>query len=160
MLEKHETLEANFEGLRQELKMANTRLEEIQQMRESEILRFKELERKMLEETAQLKAQLEEREGQVAMAAVEYDVLKSSVAQAFTRGREEGVASRFAMYRNTQEFNDEVCRRGSSFYIDGFSVCLEQFKNLGNLPPDFDFSFLNVRADAFGRMGDEGPSGG
>ncbi|KAL0448817.1 UNVERIFIED_CONTAM: hypothetical protein Slati_1438100 [Sesamum latifolium] len=107
MMEKYEALERNFEGLRQELKTANTRLEE-----------------------------------------------------RLIRRDEEGVASGFAMYRNTQEFNDEVCRRGSSFYIDGFAVCLEQFKNLGNLPPGFDFSFLNVRADAFGRMGDEGPSGG
>ncbi|KAL0460780.1 UNVERIFIED_CONTAM: hypothetical protein Slati_0705200 [Sesamum latifolium] len=77
MTEKYEALERNFEGLRQELKAANNSLEEVQQSRESEILRFKELERKTLEEVAQLKAQLEEKEGQVAMAAVEYDVLKS-----------------------------------------------------------------------------------
>ncbi|KAK4423575.1 hypothetical protein Salat_1940300 [Sesamum alatum] len=38
-------------------------------------------------------------------------------------------------------------------------VVEKSFTNLGNLPPDFDFSFLNVRADGFGRIGGDGPFG-
>ncbi|KAK4416041.1 hypothetical protein Salat_2711500 [Sesamum alatum] len=49
---------------------------------------------------------------------------------------------------------------GSVFYMDEFSTCLEQFKNLGNLPPRFDFSFLNIRVDGFGRTSGDRPSGG
>ncbi|KAL0312874.1 UNVERIFIED_CONTAM: hypothetical protein Sradi_5686700 [Sesamum radiatum] len=122
MTEKYDILERNFKDLHHDLKTANSCLEEIQQLRKSENLHFKDLERKMLEEIAQLKIQMEEKDGQVAMVLVENEVLKSLAVQAYRKGGEEGITSGFAMYRNTQEFNDEVCRRGSFFYIDGFAV--------------------------------------
>ncbi|KAK4417204.1 hypothetical protein Salat_2546000 [Sesamum alatum] len=49
-------------------------------------------------------------------------------------------------------------RQASAYYVDEFATCLAQFKNIGNLPPRFDLSFVNVRADGFGNIDGGGPS--
>ncbi|KAK4423180.1 hypothetical protein Salat_1900800 [Sesamum alatum] len=63
-----------------------------------------------------------------------------------------------ATFKASPEYAEEIFRQGSSFYADGFTVCAEQFKNLGNLSPDFDFNFLDMCVDGFGRIGGVGPS--
>ncbi|KAK4426030.1 hypothetical protein Salat_1371500 [Sesamum alatum] len=75
------------------------------------------------------------------------------------KGRDEGLSSRVSLYKDSQEFVDELHRHGSTYYIDGFAICLEQFQNLWNILAHFDFNFLNVRVDEFGCTRDEGPSG-
>ncbi|KAK4423956.1 hypothetical protein Salat_1978500 [Sesamum alatum] len=98
-------------------------------------------------------------DGQITALTLENEVVRASMVQAYTRGREEGASSAVAALKNSHEYAVELSRHGSSFYIDGFATCLEQFKNLGNLPQDFDLSFVNVRANGFGHVRGEGSSG-
>ncbi|KAK4417201.1 hypothetical protein Salat_2545700 [Sesamum alatum] len=120
--------------------------------------RARETEAKFREEIEALRNQLVEKEGQIVTLTIENEVVKASIVQD-TRGREEGVVSGMTLYKESSEFETEVLHQGSSYYIDGFSTCLDQFKNLGNFLPGFDLSFLNVRADGFGNVEGESPSG-
>ncbi|KAK4429154.1 hypothetical protein Salat_1215600 [Sesamum alatum] len=120
--------------------------------------RSREREAKLVAELKDLKTQVLENDGQIAALTVENEVVRASTVQAYTRGREEGVFSVVIVSKNSIEYVVELSRHGSSFYIDGFATCLDQFRNLGNLPPGFDLSFVNVRANGFGRTRGEGPS--
>ncbi|KAK4433232.1 hypothetical protein Salat_1085500 [Sesamum alatum] len=119
-------------------------------------------ESKSKEEISSLKTQLEERDRQLSVQAMEMESLRATSLQSYSRGREEGLqaghSAAVAAYKASPEYAEEDFRQGSTFYADGFTVCAEQFKNLGNLPPDFDFNFLDMRADGFGRIGGVGPS--
>ncbi|KAL2241731.1 UNVERIFIED_CONTAM: hypothetical protein Sindi_0814300 [Sesamum indicum] len=85
---------------------------------------------------ASLRLQIGEKEGLAVMLSLENEVLKTTAAQAYTKGCEQGTvtgqASVVSLYKNFQDLANQVLRHGSSFYIDG------QFKHLGNLTPDFD----------------------
>ncbi|KAK4416969.1 hypothetical protein Salat_2522400 [Sesamum alatum] len=105
-------------------------------------------------------AQVVKKNGQIAMLSMENEVVRALIVQAYTRGREEGAPSVVAMFKDSPEYNTEVYCQASAFYIDGFATCLAQFKNVGNLPPGFELSFVNICADGFGHIGGEGPSGG
>ncbi|KAK4428842.1 hypothetical protein Salat_1184100 [Sesamum alatum] len=88
--------------------------------------------------------------------------LKDIISQLETLSREEGLpegqAPAVAPFKASPEYTEEVFRQGTSFYADVFTVCAEQFKNLGNLPPDFDYNFLDMRVDGFGSVGGVGGS--
>ncbi|KAK4426622.1 hypothetical protein Salat_1430900 [Sesamum alatum] len=99
-----------------------------------------------------------EKESQIAMMTRENAAIKASTMQAYARGRKEGASSVVSAFKGSSEYVDEMYRQASAYYVDGFETCLAQFKNIGNLPPDFDFRFVNVRADGFGNT-DVGPSG-
>ncbi|KAK4424202.1 hypothetical protein Salat_1613600 [Sesamum alatum] len=159
-MEKHEGLQKELETVRRELEEACDLLAVSQRRLDNEKGRSGEREGKLRAEVELLRAQVVEKESQLAVLTMENEAMKTSTVQTYTRGREEGMSSGIALYKNSQDYADDVCSHGSSFYMDDFSTCLEQFKNLGNLPPDYDFSFLNIRADGFGRTGGEGPSGG
>ncbi|KAK4422656.1 hypothetical protein Salat_1848100 [Sesamum alatum] len=92
-----------------------------------------------------------------ACSEVEALLKKLSDEGSYTRGREEGLvegqASVVAAFKASAEYAEEVFRQGTSFYADRFTACAEQFKNLVNLPPDFDYNFLDMRADGFGQIG-------
>ncbi|KAK4422119.1 hypothetical protein Salat_2162900 [Sesamum alatum] len=120
---------------------------------------------------ANLKANLsqfkgvEEKDRKLAVQAIKMESLRATSFQSYTRGCEEGSIVGQSMvvvaFKASPEFTEEVFRQGSSFYVDGFTVCAEQFKNLGNLPSDCDYNFLDMRADGFGRIcsvGGAGPS--
>ncbi|KAK4426462.1 hypothetical protein Salat_1414800 [Sesamum alatum] len=119
-------------------------------------------ESKFQEEISLLKTQLEEKDHQMSVQVMEMESLRTTSLQSYTRGREEGLqaghSAAVASFKASPEYAEEVFRQGSSFYANGFTVCAEQFKNLGHLPSDFDFSFLDTRADGFGRIGGVGPS--
>ncbi|KAK4421461.1 hypothetical protein Salat_2096700 [Sesamum alatum] len=80
----------------------------------------------------------------------EINSFKSQVIE----GRDEGLASGASMYKSSTEYARDLYHQGLTFYMDGFAVCLEQFKNLGNLLVDFDLSILNVRAGGQGCIND------
>ncbi|KAK4415092.1 hypothetical protein Salat_2616400 [Sesamum alatum] len=109
-----------------------------------------------------LRSQIEEKDRSLAMQSVKMESLRTASLQSYTRGREEGLLAGQSVvvvaFEASPEYAEEIFRQGSSFYADGFTVCAEQFKNLDNLPPNFDFNFLDMRADGFGRMGGAGPS--
>ncbi|KAK4417294.1 hypothetical protein Salat_2555000 [Sesamum alatum] len=160
MVGKHGALLRGYEAVRREHQDTQVKLSHFQQGLVEKGGKTKETEAKLREELESLKAKLVEKEGQVIALSMENEVVKASIVQAYTRGREEGVVSGMNIYKESSEFATEVIHQGSTYYIDGFSTCLEQFKNLGNLPPDFDLSFLNMRADGFGNIEVPGPSGG
>ncbi|KAK4425098.1 hypothetical protein Salat_1703600 [Sesamum alatum] len=112
---------------------------------------------KFQEEISSLKTRLEEKDRQISVQAMEMESLCTTSLQSLFEGREEGSqaghSAAVAAYKASPEYAEEVFRQGSSFYADGFTVCAEQFKNLGNLPPDFDFSFLDVRPDGLAGLG-------
>ncbi|KAK4435240.1 hypothetical protein Salat_0687300 [Sesamum alatum] len=114
----------------------------------------RERENKLKEELDTLKNQMVEKYSQIAMLTMENAAIKASTMQAYARGREEGASSAVLAFKESAE----TYRQASAYYVDGFATCLAQFKNIGNLPPDFDLSFVNVRADGF-RNVDVGPSG-
>ncbi|KAK4420281.1 hypothetical protein Salat_2441200 [Sesamum alatum] len=93
----------------------------------------------------------------MSVQAMEMESLRTTSLQSYSRGREEGLqaghSAAVAAYRASAEYAEEVFRQGSSSYADGFTVCAEQFKNLGNLPPDFDFNLLDMRAMALAGLG-------
>ncbi|KAK4424414.1 hypothetical protein Salat_1634800 [Sesamum alatum] len=128
----------------------------------SHSLRNFEIERgaKLREELEALKGQVVEKDSQIALLSMENDVVRASTMQAYTRGKEEGVFSLVTTYKDSPEYATEIYHQASAFYIDGFATCLAQFKNIGNLSPGFDLSFVNVRVDGFGRTGSGGPSRG
>ncbi|KAK4424511.1 hypothetical protein Salat_1644500 [Sesamum alatum] len=97
------------------------------------------------------------KDSQIAMLTMENAAIKASTMQAYARGREEGASSAILVFKESVEYADEMYRQASAYYVDGFATCLAQFKNIGNLPPDFDLSFVNVRVDGFGNV-DVGPS--
>ncbi|KAK4421393.1 hypothetical protein Salat_2089800 [Sesamum alatum] len=121
--------------------------------------RSREREARLVDELEALRVQIVEKDGQVAALTLENEVVRASAVQAYTRGREEGASFIVTAFKNSHKYAVELSRHGSSFYIDGFATCLEQFKNLGNLPPDFDLSFVNVRAHGSGHIRGEGSSG-
>ncbi|KAK4417392.1 hypothetical protein Salat_2564800 [Sesamum alatum] len=108
------------------------------------------------EELRILKGQLEDKNRVLTMQSIEIDSLKNLTFKSYTKGREEGLAkgqsSAVAAFKASLEYIKEVFRQGTSF-ADGFTVCAEQCKNLGNHPPDFDYNFLDMRADGYGRIG-------
>ncbi|KAK4433580.1 hypothetical protein Salat_1120400 [Sesamum alatum] len=69
---------------------------------------------------------MDERERQMVILSMENEVFKSTTVQAYNRGGEEGISfgqsSGAALYKNSQEFTEEMCRHGSSFYVDGFDA--------------------------------------
>ncbi|KAK4421719.1 hypothetical protein Salat_2122500 [Sesamum alatum] len=99
-------------------------------------------ESKFQGEISLLKTQLEEKDRQISVQAMEMESLRTTSLQSYSRGCEEGLqaghSAVVATYKASPEYADEVFRYGSSFYVDGFTVCAEQFKNLHNLPPNFD----------------------
>ncbi|KAK4413613.1 hypothetical protein Salat_2774000 [Sesamum alatum] len=131
MIERYDKMRANLEAVLSQLKGARSQAEVLKKKLADEESKYRE----------------------------EMSVLK---AQSCTRGREEGLivgqSTVVAAFKASPEFAKEVFRQGSSFYADGFTVCAELFKNLGNLPPDFDHNFLDMRADGFGRIGGAGHS--
>ncbi|KAK4429068.1 hypothetical protein Salat_1206800 [Sesamum alatum] len=119
-------------------------------------------ESKSREKISSLRTQLEEKDHQLSVQAMEMEYLRTTSLQSYSRGHEGGLqaghSTAVATYKASPEYAEEVFRQGSTFYTDGFTVCAEQFKNLGNLPTDYDFNFLDMRADGFGRIGGVGPS--
>ncbi|KAK4422314.1 hypothetical protein Salat_1813700 [Sesamum alatum] len=97
------------------------------------------------------------------MQSIEFDSLKNSTIQSYMKGREkglvEGKSSAVAAFKASPEYAEEVFRHGTFFYANGFIVCAKQFKNLGDLPLNFNYSFLDMRAYGYGRIGGVGGSG-
>ncbi|KAK4428825.1 hypothetical protein Salat_1182400 [Sesamum alatum] len=137
------------------LKRARTQVDNLKKQLADEDSKFQE-------EMYVLKAQVEEKDRKLVMQAIEMESLRTTSIESYTRDREEGLvagqSAAVAAFKASPEFAEEVFRQGSSFYADGFTVCAEQLKNLGNLPPDFDYNFLDMQVDGFGRIGGVGPS--
>ncbi|KAK4433332.1 hypothetical protein Salat_1095500 [Sesamum alatum] len=95
--------------------------------------------------------------------APELELVRNLSLQSYSKGHEDGLLARqpsaIAMYKSSPEFAAKVLRQASSFCTDSFTVCAQQFKNLGNLPLDFNFDFLDIRADGLGRVGGVDPGG-
>ncbi|KAK4424719.1 hypothetical protein Salat_1665500 [Sesamum alatum] len=133
-------------------------LEKYEKMRKS----FKPMLDKSRSELLTRRTQIQEKDQKLALQSLEYEVLKVSSAQAYSKDREEGLAtgqaSAISAFKMSVEYVDELFRQGSSFYVDGFTTCPNQFRNLRDLPSDFDFGFLDVQADGMGRIEVIGPS--
>ncbi|KAK4424932.1 hypothetical protein Salat_1686800 [Sesamum alatum] len=129
MVEKYEALVCYLEKVHLKLKEARTETLNIHRRLEEREARAREMEVKLSVELNLLKSQVDERERQMVILSMENEVLKSTTVQAYDRGGEEGISfeqsSSGALYKNSQEFTEEMCRHGSSFYVDGFDVCLE-----------------------------------
>ncbi|KAK4431069.1 hypothetical protein Salat_0868900 [Sesamum alatum] len=155
MIERFDKMRANLEAALAQLKGGRIQVESLKKQLADE-------KSKSREEISSLRAQLEEKDRQMSVQAMEMESLRTTSLQSYSRGREEGLqaghSAVVAAYKASPEYAEEVFRQGSSFYADGFTVCAEQFKNLGNLPPDFDFNFLDMRVDGFDRIGGVGPS--
>ncbi|KAK4428375.1 hypothetical protein Salat_1137100 [Sesamum alatum] len=135
MIERFDKMRANLEAALTQLKGGCIQVESLKNQLADE-------ESKSWEEISLLRAQLEEKDRQMSVQAMEIESLRTTSLQSYSRGREEGLqaghSAAVAAYKASPEYAEEVFRQGSSFYADGFTVCVEQFKNLGNLPPDFD----------------------
>ncbi|KAK4413240.1 hypothetical protein Salat_2736600 [Sesamum alatum] len=103
-------------------------------------------------------AQIAEKMDKLQCCQVENEVIRSSTLQDYARGRDEGASSAISAFKNSLKCTADMCRNGTSFYIHGFATCLEQSRNLGQLPPNYDYSFVNVRADEMGHINRPGPS--
>ncbi|KAK4412731.1 hypothetical protein Salat_2920300 [Sesamum alatum] len=155
MIERFDKMRANLEAALTQLKGGRIQVESLKKQLADE-------ESKSREEISSLRTQLEEKDRQLSVQAMEMESLRTTSLQSYSRGREEslqaGHSAVVAAYKASPEYAEEVFQQGSTFYADGFTVCAEQFKNLSNLPPDYDFNFLDIRADGFGRIGGVGPS--
>ncbi|KAK4434748.1 hypothetical protein Salat_0637700 [Sesamum alatum] len=150
--------QSSTEITRKELSDTRAQLDCLKNQYREDDARSRECEAKLVDELEDLKNQVVEKDGHIAAVTVENEVVRASTVQAYTRGREEGASSGVAAFKSSPEYAVELSRHGSSFYIDGFATCLDQFRNLCNHPPGFDLSFVNVRANGFGRTRGEGPS--
>ncbi|KAK4422016.1 hypothetical protein Salat_2152300 [Sesamum alatum] len=155
MIKRYDKMRANLEAAISQLKGGRIQVECLKKQMSDE-------ESKFQEEISSLTTQLEEKHRQMSVQAMEIESLCTTSLQSYTRGREEGLqaghSGPVAAFKASPEYGEEVFRQGSSFYADGFTFGAEQFKNLGHLPPDFDFSFLDMRADGFSRISGVGPS--
>ncbi|KAK4435321.1 hypothetical protein Salat_0695500 [Sesamum alatum] len=119
-----------FENVRLDSKESHAKASLFQHRAEESEARMKELEAKFQNELDLLKSQAEDRENHMAMIAMKNEIYKSAAMQTYQRGREEGISfgqsSAVTLYRNSHEFAEEVCRQGSSFYVDGFTTCLDK----------------------------------
>ncbi|KAK4430819.1 hypothetical protein Salat_0843600 [Sesamum alatum] len=129
MVEKYEALVCYLEKVHLKLKEARTKTSNIHHRLEEGEARAREIEVKLSVELNLSKSQMDERERQMVILSMENEVLKSTAVHANDRGGEEGISfgqsSGATLYKNCQEFIEEMCRHGSSFYVDGFDVCQE-----------------------------------
>ncbi|KAK4435090.1 hypothetical protein Salat_0672300 [Sesamum alatum] len=132
MAEKYDKVRKNLELAMSQLKGARTQVEVLSK----QLYEGSSREAQLQEEVRRLQELVEDKDKKLAVMALELDSL---------------------LYKSSPEFDVEVLRQASSFYTDGFTVCAEQFKNLGNLPLVFNYDFLDMRADGLGRVGGVDP---
>ncbi|KAK4417429.1 hypothetical protein Salat_2568500 [Sesamum alatum] len=122
MIERFDKMRANLEAALTQLKGGRIQVESLKKQLADE-------ESKSREEISLLRAQLEEKDRQMSVQAMEMESLHMTSLQSYSRGCEKGLqAGHFAAvaaYKASLEYLEEVFRRGSSFYADGFTVCAE-----------------------------------
>ncbi|KAK4421602.1 hypothetical protein Salat_2110800 [Sesamum alatum] len=89
IIKKYTTLMGNSEATRRELCEARANIDTFRGQYEEDVAWSREREAKLTGELEALRNQMVERDEQIVMLSMEYEVVRTSKMQAYTRGRED-----------------------------------------------------------------------